>query len=63
MLLRSSWGSQWGDNGNGWLPAAFIRKQLARDFWSIVSDDWMDSGELLMPSIVETLERPVKKRT
>lgn len=46
LLIRSSWGSQWGDNGNGWLPVSFVRNQLARDFWTLVSGDWLDSGEL-----------------
>ncbi len=37
LLIRSSWGTRWGDNGNGWLPIAVIRNQLARDFWTLVS--------------------------
>lgn len=52
LLIRSSWGRQWGDNGNGWLPAAFVRNQLARDFWTLVSEKWLDSGELSRPKVV-----------
>ncbi|QDV84759.1 C1 family peptidase [Planctomycetes bacterium TBK1r] len=51
LLIRSSWGRRWGDNGNGWLPAAFIRRQLARDFWTLISADWLDSGELSRPAV------------
>lgn len=60
LLARCSWGNQWGDNGNGWLPVAFIRKQLARDFWSIISEDWLDSEEFLLPSIFEAITPPGK---
>lgn len=49
LRIRSSWGSQWGDNGNGWLPMAFVRNQLARDFWTVVSEGWLESGELTRP--------------
>ena len=51
LLIRSAWGRRWGDNGNGWLPVAFIRRQLARDFWTLISADWLDSGELSRPAI------------
>ncbi len=55
ILIRSSWGRQWGDNGNGWLPAAFVRKQLSRDFWTVISHDCTDSNELSCPTVVEAL--------
>ncbi len=53
LLIRSSWGRRWGDNGNGWLPVAFIRQQLARDFWTVMSADWLGSGELSRPAIYQ----------
>jgi C1A family cysteine protease len=52
-LIRSSWGSRWGDNGNGWLPVAFLRKQLARDCWTLVSEEWLESGELSRPAVID----------
>jgi C1A family cysteine protease len=61
LLIRSSWGSQWGDNGNGWLPVTFVRDQLARDFWCVVTEDWLDSSELLQPSVVDSLEIATRK--
>ena len=61
VLVRSSWGRQWGANGNGWLHVAFIRNQIARDFWTVVREGWLDSGELSQPSILETAE-PTGKR-
>ena len=61
LLIRSSWGSPWGDNGNGWLPIAFLRSQLAKDFWTLVSEKWLDSGELSQPSVVESVEKRSRK--
>lgn len=28
ILIRNSWGSGWGDSGHGWLPEAYLSKQL-----------------------------------
>lgn len=63
LRIRCSWGRHWGDDGNGWLPMAFVHKQLARDFWTCVSDAWFSEseredgriaiGELSRPSIVD----------
>ena len=50
--IRSSWGSQWGDNGHGWLPINYVRNQLAKDFWSLVSEQWLDSEDLSQPSVI-----------
>jgi C1A family cysteine protease len=63
LLIRSSWGSQWGDNGNGWLPIAFLRRQLAKDFWTLVSEQWLDSSELSQPSVIDSVvKRSLKSR-
>jgi len=56
LLIRSSWGSQWGDNGNGWLPIAFLRAQLAKDFWALVSEQWLDANEFSRPSVVDSVQ-------
>ncbi len=35
--FRNSWGSNWGDNGNGYLPYKYIQdRNLAMDFWRIM---------------------------
>ena len=56
LLIRSSWGSQWGDNGYGRLPCAYVQNQLARDFWTFVSEDWLDPDEFSRPTVIGSAE-------
>jgi len=45
LLFRNSWGTAWGDNGYGWLPYDYVLNRVAQDFWSILSMEWIDSGQ------------------
>jgi C1A family cysteine protease len=45
--FRNSWGSGWGDNGDGWLPYDYLLKPqaefiLADEFYTITRMDWLD---------------------
>jgi hypothetical protein len=40
LLIRNSWGSQWGDRGHGWLPYEVVVSDSELELWTVMSATW-----------------------
>lgn len=45
LLIRNSWGTGWGDAGYGFLPYNYVLNGLAVDWWTLLKNEWIDTGE------------------
>lgn len=45
IMIRNSWGVEWGNKGYGWLPYEYVLRNIADDWWSMTKAEWIDTGQ------------------
>jgi C1A family cysteine protease len=43
--VRNQWGPNWGNEGYGWMPYAYVTSGLATDFWGLMQQEWVETEQ------------------
>ncbi len=57
LKVRGSWGREWGEEGEAWLPFEYVTGQLARDFWVLCPIKRETTKEKKAPAARKTTRR------